>query len=227
MVNRSGDVMVKLPMEVASQNRLCCCLCQCTLRAGQRDINSGSIRVGDCQNQWQLRRPFVPLVREADAYGKHTRERLPVRENFFEDGSTEGICLPRTDSPLEHRESCNHSELTSGGWRPDEVSCDAKGSSQAGANGRTPGAGCRKCTAYHQTGPDGLPAALGLTEGLGIAAQSDNSSEPPTGVDSQRRVRSLIAFLMAVTEASSTSSAGHPLAEHVTAYISIRSDAVL
>ena len=38
---------------------------------------------------------------------------------------------------------------------------------RAGANGRTPGPGWRKCTAYRQTGPGGLPLALRLSEGLG------------------------------------------------------------
>jgi len=39
-----------------------------------------------------------------------------------------------------------------------------------GDNGRTPGPGWRKCTAYRQTGPGGLPLALRLSEGLGDAA---------------------------------------------------------
>ena len=46
----------------------------------------------------------------------------------------------------------------------------AERSSYAGDNGRTPGPGWRKCTAYRQTGPGGLPLALRLSEGLGVAA---------------------------------------------------------
>src|SRR5712691_5265719 len=37
----------------------------------------------------------------------------------------------------------------------------------SGDDGRTPGPGWRKCTAYRQTGPGGLPLALRLSEGLG------------------------------------------------------------
>ena len=37
-------------------------------------------------------------------------------------------------------------------------------------DGRTPGPGWRKCTAYRQTGPGGLPLALRLSEGLGLNA---------------------------------------------------------
>ena len=44
------------------------------------------------------------------------------------------------------------------------------GSWRAGDNGRTPGPGWRKCTAYRQTGPGGLPLALRLSEGLGLSA---------------------------------------------------------
>jgi len=33
-----------------------------------------------------------------------------------------------------------------------------------------PGPDWRKCTAYRQTGPGGLPLALRLSEGLGLAA---------------------------------------------------------
>ena len=36
----------------------------------------------------------------------------------------------------------------------------------------TPGPGWRKCTAYRQTGPGGLPLALRLSEGLGITEQA-------------------------------------------------------
>ena len=40
---------------------------------------------------------------------------------------------------------------------------------RAGDDGRTPGPGWRKCTAYRQTGPGGLPLALRLSEWLGLA----------------------------------------------------------
>ena len=40
-----------------------------------------------------------------------------------------------------------------------------------GDDGRTPGPGWRKCTAYRQTGPGGLPLALRLSEGLGSTAR--------------------------------------------------------
>ena len=49
------------------------------------------------------------------------------------------------------------------------VFCEAERSSYAGDNGRTPGPGWRKCTAYRQTGPGGLPLALRLSEGLGVS----------------------------------------------------------
>jgi len=41
---------------------------------------------------------------------------------------------------------------------------------RAGGDGRTPGPGWRKFTAYRQTGPGGLPLALRLSEGLASLA---------------------------------------------------------
>ena len=41
---------------------------------------------------------------------------------------------------------------------------------EAGDDGRTPGPDWRKCTAYRQTGPGGLPLGLASTEGLGLTA---------------------------------------------------------
>ena len=49
------------------------------------------------------------------------------------------------------------------------------GSWRAGDSGRTLGPGWRKCTAYRQTGPGGLPLALRLSEGLGISFGRDSA----------------------------------------------------
>ena len=40
-----------------------------------------------------------------------------------------------------------------------------------GDGGKTPGPDLQKCTAYRQAGPGGLPLALCLSEGLGVAAR--------------------------------------------------------